>query len=131
MFLIRSAFWLTLVVLLVPIKSGESADAVGIGDAVGVAQAAIHDLGGFCERNPGACETGSRLVAGIALKVQAGARWVYEQVETQFGDEADANPETSPGVDATASGPTVDAVSAGTLTASDLSAEWHGPDRGA
>jgi len=120
MFLIRSAFWLTLIVLLVPFK-GEvgpnGGPAVGAAEAFGVASAAIHDIGGFCARNAAACETGGRLVSGIALKVQAGARWVYEAIEAKFEGDPEAE----------APAPTA----AGTLTADDRAAEWRGPDAGA
>ncbi|ODN72408.1 DUF5330 domain-containing protein [Methylobrevis pamukkalensis] len=93
MFLIRTLFWLTVVIALIPVNEQDVAASAAIspveaGQAVYAAQAAVSDLGGFCERNPSVCEIGGRIASTMALKAKAGARYVYEYLETETGDGA-------------------------------------------
>jgi len=62
-FLLKVAFWLSLVVLLIPADESETrklADgrSISIIEAYGLAQAAYDDAKGFCGRNTDACATG-------------------------------------------------------------------------
>ncbi len=61
-FLLRVAFWLSIVVVLLPSgpKTDPNAASVGTFEAIGAAQAAIKDARGFCEREPEACAVGSQ-----------------------------------------------------------------------
>lgn len=111
MFLIRTAFWLSLVVMLIPVdgsettgKAAATADPIGALEAASAAEAAISDMGGFCGRNPTACEVGSRIGTTFLLKARTGARMVYEFI-----------------------GSKLDTADHGTLTPGDLSPAWHGP----
>ena len=92
MFLLKLAFWLGLVLLVLPLPGnfgtqteGEIPRASAI-DAMGVAQSTISDLAGFCERNPETCETGASLAATMREKAEYGAKFVYEYLSE---DEAD------------------------------------------
>ena len=79
-FLLRVAFWLTIVLALLPSGGGvqQSAQAkVGAADAVVAASAAVSDMSGFCERQPEACTVGAQTAAAIGQRAQAGARMVY------------------------------------------------------
>lgn len=90
MFLIRLAFWLTLVLLVLPMPERGDAHAVdavspadpspqlSVIDAMVVAQSAISDAAGFCGRNPETCETGLELAGTLREKAQYGAQLVYE-----------------------------------------------------
>ena len=56
-FLLRAAFWLSLVVLLIPADPSETARpraarSVSTFEAIGAAQSTFEDLRGFCSRNP-------------------------------------------------------------------------------
>ncbi|SHL63059.1 DUF5330 domain-containing protein [Roseibium suaedae] len=89
-FLLRTAFWLTLVLALIPIGSGGSDSETKSIDPVAAyfaAQAAVSDLSGFCGRNPAACETGSEAISAIGARARDGARIVYEYLDTQVADE--------------------------------------------
>jgi hypothetical protein len=115
MFLIRTAFWLAVVVMLIPVdenvaREAEASAAAPIGafEAVGAAQATIDDMGGFCARNPDVCEVGGRVATTFALKAKTGA----EMLSTFLDDQLS-------GADA--------AADAGTLTPADLEPAWHGP----
>lgn len=78
-FILRAAFWLSLVVLLLP--ADESADGqvaqVSTGEAITVAQTFVSDVTGFCARNPQACETGQSVLRTFGSKAQYGAKLVY------------------------------------------------------
>ena len=79
-FLLRVAFWLTIVLALLP--SGgtqQSAQAkVSPTEAVVAAGAAVSDMSNFCERQPDACVVGAQAAVAIGQRAQAGAKMVYE-----------------------------------------------------
>ncbi|WP_417667400.1 DUF5330 domain-containing protein [Roseibium sp.] len=124
-FLLRTAFWLTLVLVLIPLGSGSDSDSSETVDPVAAyfaAQATVSDLGGFCERNPAACETGGEALSAIGARARDGARIVYEFLDTQIADSS-ATPLPARGsADALVTGST----STGTLTTQDLSLPWQG-----
>ena len=80
MFLVRSAFWLSVVILLLPAenaeknsKLGEAQTNVTAGQAMVAAQTTVSDLSGFCQRNQTACATGKAAVDTFIRKAQYGA----------------------------------------------------------
>jgi hypothetical protein len=106
MFLLRSAFWLTIVILLIPAdpQSGE-APRVTVVNALMAAQATLADLGGFCDRNPDVCITGSAAIDVFTEKAGNGVEMIY-QYFGETGDDADGN--------------------RGTLTTDDMVLPWQG-----
>jgi hypothetical protein len=85
MFLLRTAFWLAVVVILLPAdpETGEEAPRVGAFEALSAAQTAVHDVSQFCVRNPDVCDTGGTAFHVFADKVRYGTRMLY----SHFGDE--------------------------------------------
>src|SRR5579885_2645033 len=82
-FLIRMAFWLGLVLVLLP--TGKTTDdgklpQVSTGDAVSAAAAAVSDMSQFCVRQPAACEVGDKAATVIGHRAQAGARKIYQMI---------------------------------------------------
>ena len=66
-FLLRMAFWLVVILALLPgfitedsVQSSNASSKFSAGDAVSVATAAVSDLSQFCTRRPEACEAGGR-----------------------------------------------------------------------
>ena len=56
-FIIRSAFWLSLVLLLIPFGAGKDGEQmVNPLQAMFAAKGAIEDIAGMCERKPEVCE---------------------------------------------------------------------------
>ncbi|GAB4514677.1 MAG: hypothetical protein Tsb0019_12840 [Roseibium sp.] len=97
-FLLRTAFWLTLVLVLIPLGSdqeGTPAEKVDPVSAFLAAQATVSDIGGFCERNPQACETGGNALTAIGSRARDGARIVYEFLDTNIADSAGAEPQVT------------------------------------
>lgn len=85
-FLLRAAFWLSLVILLIPADTSDSKDreakhTVSTFEAVGAANSTWEDLRGFCGRNPSTCDTGRAVMDTYSAKAKAGARWVYDQLD--------------------------------------------------
>ncbi len=101
MFLIRTAFWLSLVILFIPTGESNLPDAgpvdsnaqVSAIEALSAAQHTVSDLAGFCARNAETCETGSAAIKVFGQKAQYGARKIYEYI-------AEANFQTDPSADA-------------------------------
>ncbi len=80
--LLRTAFWLSIVILLLPTgrddKAEDSASKVSLNQAVSAASDTASDLVGFCGRNPAVCETGQSAVKVFADKAKYGASMLYE-----------------------------------------------------
>jgi len=94
-FLLRTAFWLTLVLVLIPLGSEQESTSVEKVDPVSAflaAQATVSDIGGFCGRNPQACETGGNALTAIGSRARDGARIVYEYLDTQIADTSETTP---------------------------------------
>jgi len=135
-FLLRVAFWLTIVLALLP-SSGGAPDAqakVGATDAMVAAGAAVSDISGFCDRRPDACQVGAQAAVAIGQRAQAGAKMVYDFIN----DHTSAVDENGPAGKVRSShapGPKLAAVrtvpaqpnSQNTLKDSDLEPAWQGP----
>ncbi len=125
-FLLRMAFWLSLVLILLPTGSTrhENAnDAVGPSQAVSAAAATVGDLRQFCTRQPDACTVGAQMATELGYKAQAGAKMLYEFL-TEALAAHDAGSAT--GTTGAAAGPS-NASSQNTLTPADLAPVWRGP----
>jgi hypothetical protein len=121
-FLLRMAFWLGLVLVLLPREKTPEADKlpqVGASKAVSAATAAVSDMSQFCKRQPAACEVGGQAATVIGHRAQEGARKLYQIIIDKkapdhtgsIGDNADA--------------PAMGAATGDTLTPDDLLVEWH------
>lgn len=89
MFLLRTAFWLSLVVVLLPTPDDENIAAtnmVGTTEAISLAQSTVGDLSQFCIRNPETCVTGNQVVSSFGQKARYGAEIVYKYLDEKFGD---------------------------------------------
>jgi hypothetical protein len=109
-FLIRAAFWLSVVILLIPAdpQSGTEAPRITAIDALVAARATIADLSAFCERNPDVCVTGDAALKIFSEKAQNGVRMLYRYFDPQKGDQPGATVDKS------------------TLSREDLLPAWHG-----
>lgn len=123
-FLLRVAFWLTIVLLLLPAIPGvpghdsgaPKEPPVGAMEAFSAATSAVADAGGFCARQPQACAIGAGLVQMISERAEAGARFALAYLAEQIGEEKRRAAARAAG-----------APSGDTLTTRDLSPEWQGP----
>jgi hypothetical protein len=82
-FIIRSMFWLSLVLLLVPFggSGANSEDTVGPIEAFIAARGAIGDISGMCERKPEVCEIGKSAIYTIGVRAREGARMAMAAIE--------------------------------------------------
>lgn len=132
-FLLRVAFWLTIVLALLPSGGAQqSAEAkVGPTDAVVAAGAAVSDMSNFCDRQPGACVVGAQTAVAIGQRAQAGAKMVYEFFNDHAlrGNETGSVTKAKPGQKLAGAVRTVPASpgSQSTLKDSDLDPVWQGP----
>jgi hypothetical protein len=88
-FLLRVAFWLTIVLALLPTGSSQpqasgNAPQFDAADAVTAAGAAVSDMSGFCERQPDACKVGAQAAVAIGQRAQAGASMVYDFIQERM-----------------------------------------------
>ena len=81
-FLLRLAFWLCVVCILLPSsnKTTPTDAQIDASEAMTLATAAVSDVRGFCERQPDACVTGGKVAVALGQKAEAGARTLYEFV---------------------------------------------------
>jgi hypothetical protein len=119
-FLLRVAFWLTVVLVLLPSGGSQSAKSnIGATDAIAAAGAAVSDMSGFCERQPSACVVGAQAATALGQRAQAGAKMVYDFLSEHSvrGDPTGVTNGTGHNWP----------VSQDTLIASDLEPVWQGP----
>ena len=131
-FLLRMAFWLTIVLALLPTGSSQpqaSAPQIDAVDAVVAAGAAVSDMSGFCERQAEACKVGAQAAVVIGQRAQAGASMVYDfihervaRMETGSVPEAKVVPASAT---ARAVPPSIPG-SQSTLRSADLEPAWQG-----
>lgn len=101
MFLLRTIFWLVVLVLLLPTNAQQQSQVYG------TAQAAVKDVSGFCERNPTVCATGKDAFDVFVHKARFGAEMLMSFVKgkTGFGG-GDAETAADPNAADTAADPT-------------------------
>src|SRR5579871_98509 len=146
-FLLRLAFWLGLVLVLLPrdkTPESEKLPQISVSDAVQAATAAVSDMSQFCKRHPQACEVGGQAATVIGTRAQDGARKIYHSVTDKKSDEKkpedkkseDKKSETdrkapdhtgSIGATEDENLPPVEMAPRDTLTEQDLATDWHLP----
>ena len=85
-FLIRMAFWFSLVLLVLPLNAGDGGDGtqrVGAIQAFFAASEAVDDVTGICERRPAVCETGKAAMHTISVRAREGARIAFDLIDTE------------------------------------------------
>jgi hypothetical protein len=121
-FLLRMAFWLGVVCVLLPGGGdNKAAPKIDAASAVMAAGAAVSDMRGFCDRQPQACVVGGKVAVALGQKAEAGARTLFEMVSSQITDRGADKP------DAKSDAKLIPASNPGTLTAADLTPNWHAP----
>ncbi len=94
-FLLRMAFWLGLVLVLLPTGKTPDSDKgpqIGASDAISAATAAVSDMSQFCNRQPAACTVGGQAATVIGARAQSGAKKVYQFIT----DKAEKNETKAP-----------------------------------
>ena len=134
-FALKSAFWLTVVLLLLPEFGGgerrgvdaggepaaATAGTAGTADALAFVTGAVADVASFCERQPAACEGGARFATAMGTRVKEGAMTLADLLEREMiADDAGGSAAAAGGAAASADG-------AGTLRPTDLEPQWRGP----
>lgn len=126
-FLFRVAFWLSVVVVLLPTspsKQASQAPQLSSTEAMSAASAAVADMRQFCARQPDACAVGSQALTAFGHKAQAGAKMLYEFLSDQLGTDEAARGKGAPETTGSTAGAT---PSQNTLTPADLAPVWRGP----
>ncbi|HVY57563.1 MAG TPA: DUF5330 domain-containing protein [Xanthobacteraceae bacterium] len=129
MFLLRVAFWLSVVLVLLP--SGESKDRsqdsgpqISAGEAVSAAGATVSDMRQFCVRQPEACAVGTQAAIAFGQRVQAGAKTLLEFFNEKIAPQVTG----SVGGDSGKFGRgATGKASQDTLTPADITPSWRGP----
>lgn len=148
-FLLRMAFWLGLVLVLLPREKTPDSDKmpqINAQEAVQAATAAVADMTQFCKRQPQACDVGGQAATVIGHRAADGARKVYqiitdkpETTEKTAGSEKLIGPvkpasaeKRAPDHTGSIDEPVIAELPPGeapadTLSSDDLAAEWHLP----
>ena len=120
-FLLRMAFWLGVVCVLLPSGTKSAAPDANIDakQAVTLASAAVSDVRGFCDRQPDACVAGGKVAVALGHKAEAGARTLYEFITAKLSEKSAPAEKTGVKI--------VSAPGQGTLTPADMAPAWHAP----
>jgi hypothetical protein len=131
LFLIRTAFWLIIIVLLLP------TDARQRSEVYGTAQAAVNDVVTFCDRNPETCAKGKDAFGVFVQKAEFGARMLMDVINGRTDAGAggadipafeQGSPEQGSETEAIFEPMRFDlGVSQDTLSPEDREAAWAGP----
>ena len=124
-FLLRMAFWLGLVLILLPREKTPDAEKlpqIGASEAVSAATAAVSDMSQFCKRQPAACEVGGQAATVLGQRAQDGARKLYQIITDKKSADHTGSIGGVDGADLAAI-----ATPRDTLTPDDLLAEWRLP----
>jgi hypothetical protein len=125
-FLLRMAFWLGLVLVLLPRDKTPESDKlpqIGASEAVSAATAAVSDMSQFCKRQPAACEVGGQAATVIGTRAQEGARKLYNIITDKKAPDHTGSIGGIEDPDAAAT----DTAPRETLTPDDMAAEWRVP----
>jgi hypothetical protein len=88
-FLIRMAFWFSLVLLVLPLGT-DGTTGVNPIQAFFAAKEAVEDMSGICERKPEVCNVGRAAMETIGARAKESARMAYEMLEDK--DDAPVPP---------------------------------------
>ena len=92
-FLIRGAFWFSLVLVMLPIFDQDATDrlanepGVELTDALGAAAGVISYAGELCAQKPEVCVKGAETFSTLGSRAREGARVAYTYLDTQFANE--------------------------------------------
>src|SRR5689334_14382187 len=145
LFLLRMAFWLSIVLVLLP-SGGPKQDAhapsnsqLSAGEAVTAAGATVSDIRQFCVRQPEACAVGTQAAIAFGERAQAGAKMLFQFFSEKMASQEKTAPQTTGSIAHGESAKSVSRASAGhsasagrkpsqdTLTPRDTTAPWRGP----
>ena len=126
-FLLRVAFWLTVVLALLPSSGSKAPPNLNVSamDAISAATATVTDVRSFCERQPEACTLGSRAAVAIRQRAQAGAKMVYEYLNEYLASHEAGTPLNDVSTDAVPL--PVPRPPQHTLSPPDLGSPWRSP----
>jgi Family of unknown function (DUF5330) len=127
-FLLRMAFWLSVVLILLPSGASQpvqSPNDVGASEAISAASATVQDVRGFCIRQPDACSVGSQVAVSLGYRAQAGAKMLYDFPTEKLASHDGGSTSHTGSITKAAQTPVN--ASQNTLTPADLVPPWHGP----
>jgi hypothetical protein len=125
-FLLRLAFWLGLVLVLLPrdkTPGSEKLPQIGASEAVSAATAAVSDMSQFCKRQPAACEVGGEAAVALGQRAQGGARMLYHIITDKRAPDHTGSIGAVEQIEAAS----LDAAPRDTLTPEDLAVVWRNP----
>ena len=130
MFFVKTAFWIVLIILLLP-SNGQDKLELYV-----AAERTISDIGGFCKRNPDVCEKTSSMVDGVVQKLRTTAEMIEDALrDAGIGarrEQTGARPvsrERHGRLDGDPNMTAASSMAGDTLTSEDLRPSWHGPGR--
>lgn len=118
MFFIRLAFWLGVIVMLLPTDQQQQARVYN------TAVSAVERASTFCDRNARTCELGAQAWASFLKKAEFGVRLLGDLI-TSGARSNEPEPSTPPLRQKAGLSDTVG--TRGTLSAADLQPAWRGP----
>ncbi len=96
-FLIRMAFWFSLVLLALPLSVGSDQpgqESVGPIQALFAARDAVGDIAGICERKPEVCETGKSAMQTITARAKETAKIAAAMLDDESANGPDMSTTT-------------------------------------
>ncbi|APG83839.1 DUF5330 domain-containing protein [Sinorhizobium americanum] len=98
-FLVKAAFWFSLVLVLLPFLDPsssaklENGPKVEIGDTFSAANDAFQYISAICIQKPDVCEKGAETFVALGHRAREGARIAYEFLDSQFAETETGAPD--------------------------------------
>lgn len=126
MFFVRAAFWIFLILLLMPTSDKEKSNFYV------AAGRTVSDLGGFCTRNPDVCNQTTAIFDMIVRKIQNTVQFIEDAISTDappgYGEhERVSDPRARRGALNDARIAPASSTTHDTLRPDDRSPNWRGP----
>ena len=122
MFLIRTAFWLAIIILLLPTDSKQQREVYG------TAQAAVTAVTGFCDGKPDACAKGLDVFQVFVQKAEFGFEMLMGFVENKDVAASSATEVPAASIPQASEPASFEpSPSQDTLEPQDLQPAWNGP----
>jgi len=143
-FLLRMTFWLTVVLVTLPLFAGHDAQQsqtaeskFSVSDAFTLASATVSDFSQFCTRRPEACTAGGEVLSAIGSNAQQGIKIVLHYLTGKSAPDGAAPHDDRAGtakserpIPVRAVTPSGTQASRDTLLPADIGPQWRNPTSG-
>lgn len=96
-FLVKAAFWISIVLVLIPAPPESQAPEVRATETIGAIATAMQDARGFCTRQPEACAAGGAAIQSFGERASQGAKVLQGFISERLEENRNLTPPPAAG----------------------------------